>query len=154
MLKWCQNSMLDQCICVCVVLIININDGIKERTCGHENCNTSQKLTVGRHVKVRESLPTQVIIWVDIILHHMILVQCYLSMKVLAGYIYLNSIKKTKIPSNTHTLLVSKSDILIIDTQMVFNKIWYQSNTGRNPPNCVKWRGRHVILVIRHVYKN
>ena len=38
--------------------IININLGIKEPTCGYQNCHTSQILVFGGYVKVRESLYT------------------------------------------------------------------------------------------------
>ena len=50
--------------------IININNVIKEPTRGYENCNTSQILIFGGYVKVRESLYTQVIIWIKTILNH------------------------------------------------------------------------------------
>ena len=62
--------MLDRYTCDCMVLIINIKNGIKERACGHENCNTSQELTIDGSVKVREFLHTRVIIWVNTILNH------------------------------------------------------------------------------------
>ena len=53
-----------------MVSIININNGIKEPTHGYQNCNTSQILIFGGYVKVRESLYTRVIIWVNTILNH------------------------------------------------------------------------------------
>ena len=53
-----------------MVSIININNGIKEPTCGYQNCNTSQIMKYGGYVKARESLYTQVIIWVSTILNH------------------------------------------------------------------------------------
>jgi hypothetical protein len=35
-----------------MVPIININNGIKEPTCGYQNCNTSQIFIFGEYVKV------------------------------------------------------------------------------------------------------
>ena len=51
----------------CMVSIININNGINEPTHGYHN--TSQNLTFCGYVKVRESLYTQVLIWVTTILN-------------------------------------------------------------------------------------
>ena len=51
-----------------MVVIININTGKKEPTRGYQNCNTSQILIFGGYLKVRESLYTQVVIWVNTIL--------------------------------------------------------------------------------------
>ena len=39
----------------CMVSILKINVGIKESTCGHQYCNTSQILLFGGYHKVRES---------------------------------------------------------------------------------------------------
>ena len=50
--------------------IISIHDGIKGSTCGYQNYNTSEMLVFGGYMKVRKSLYTLVIIWVDIILNH------------------------------------------------------------------------------------
>ena len=36
----------------------NINNGIKEPTCGYQNCITNQIMICGGYVKVRESLYT------------------------------------------------------------------------------------------------
>ena len=47
-----------------------INKGVKEPTHGCQKYNTSQILIFGGYLKVRESLCTQVIIWVDTILNH------------------------------------------------------------------------------------
>ena len=44
-----------------MVLIININNGIKEATRGYQTCNTSQILIFGGYVTVRESLYAPVI---------------------------------------------------------------------------------------------
>jgi hypothetical protein len=52
------------------ISIINTTHGIKEPTFGYQNYNTAQILVFGGHVKVRESLCTQVIIWVSIIPNH------------------------------------------------------------------------------------
>ena len=54
----------------CTVSIININNDIKESTCGYQNCRTCQILIFGGYVKVRESLYTQVIIRVNAIVNH------------------------------------------------------------------------------------
>ena len=54
----------------CMVLIIHINHGIKEHTCEYQNCNTSQILIFGEHVKRRKSLYTRATIWVNIIINH------------------------------------------------------------------------------------
>ena len=51
-----------------MVVIINISNGKKEPTHGYQNCNTSQILIFGGYLKVRESLCTQVLIWVNTIL--------------------------------------------------------------------------------------
>jgi hypothetical protein len=62
--------MLDQYISECMVIIININNCINEPTHGYQNCNTSQILIFGGYLKVKESLYTQVITWVNSILKH------------------------------------------------------------------------------------
>ena len=54
----------------CMESLINIDNGIKEPTHGYQNCNTSQILIFGGYVKVRESLYTWVIIYVNTILNH------------------------------------------------------------------------------------
>ena len=46
-----------------MVSIMNINNGIKESTCGYQNYDTMQILVYGGYAKVRESLHTRVIIW-------------------------------------------------------------------------------------------
>ena len=53
-----------------MVAIINIKNGIKEPTHGYQNTDTSQILISGGYVKVRESLHTQGLFWVDTILCH------------------------------------------------------------------------------------
>ena len=53
-----------------MVSITNINNGIKEPTCGYQNYNSSQILIFDGYVKVSESLYTQVIIWVNTSLNH------------------------------------------------------------------------------------
>ena len=66
-----------------MVLIININKGIKEFTCGYQDCNISHILLFGGYVEVRDSLYTRVVISVNDILNHidtrMILVRCECS---------------------------------------------------------------------------
>ena len=52
----------------CMVSIININLSFKEHIHRYQDCNTSQILMFGWYVKARESLYTQVIIWVYIIM--------------------------------------------------------------------------------------
>ena len=59
--------MLDQYRGECMVSIININNGINN---GYQNYNTCQMFIFGGHVKVRESLFTQVIAWINTILNH------------------------------------------------------------------------------------
>jgi hypothetical protein len=49
---------------------ININNGIKDPIHGYQNRNTSQVLIFGGSVKMRESLCTQVSVWVNTILNH------------------------------------------------------------------------------------
>ena len=49
-------------VCEWMVLITDIENGIRKPTCGHQNCNPSQILIFGGHVKVGESLCTMVII--------------------------------------------------------------------------------------------
>ena len=49
---------------------MKINNGIKTPTHGYQSCNTSYLLISGGYVKVRESLSTRVIIWVNTILNH------------------------------------------------------------------------------------
>ena len=53
-----------------MVSILNISNGIKEPTCGSQNCNATQILIFGGYVKMSESLYTRVIIWVITILYH------------------------------------------------------------------------------------
>lgn len=52
--------MLDKYIGYCVVSVININNHIKELTCGCQGCNTSQILILVEYLKVREYLFIQV----------------------------------------------------------------------------------------------
>ena len=56
---------LDWYIGECMVSITDINNGIKEPTRGYQNCIASQILIYGGYLKFRESLYTQVIIWVS-----------------------------------------------------------------------------------------
>ena len=60
--------MLDEYTCKCKGINNNINNSMKEPTCGCQDCNTKQILIFDGYVKVRESLYTQVIIRVNIIL--------------------------------------------------------------------------------------
>ena len=57
--------MLDWYLGECMVSMINISNGIKKSTHVHQNCNTNQKLIIGGYVKVRESLYTRVMIWIN-----------------------------------------------------------------------------------------
>ena len=50
-----------------MVSLINITNGIKETTHGYQIRNTSQ---ISGYVKVRESLYTQILVWVNTILKH------------------------------------------------------------------------------------
>jgi hypothetical protein len=65
-----SRPMLDQYTGECMASIMNINNGIKEPTRRYQNCNTNQTLIFGSYVKVRESLYTRIIIWVDTIPNH------------------------------------------------------------------------------------
>ena len=47
-----------------MVSIMNINNDIKESTCGYQNYDPMQILMCGGYDKVRESLCTRVFIWV------------------------------------------------------------------------------------------
>ena len=58
-------SMSDHYIDKCTILVININNGIKEPTRGYRNCNTGLILESSGYVKVRKSLYTRVINWVN-----------------------------------------------------------------------------------------
>ena len=58
------------CIGESIVSLININNGIKEFTFGCQICNNILMLIFNGYFKVRESLYTQVVIWVDLILNH------------------------------------------------------------------------------------
>ena len=62
--------MLDRYIGESMVLIINMNNGIKEPIRGYQNCNLNQILMFGEYVKMRESLYTRDIVWVNTILNH------------------------------------------------------------------------------------
>ena len=52
------------------ISIFNINNGIKEPTCGYQICITNQIILVSVYAKVRESLYTQVVVWFSMILKH------------------------------------------------------------------------------------
>jgi hypothetical protein len=47
------------------------DNSIKKPTHGYQNCHVSQISIFGGYVKMRETLNTQVIIWVNTILNHM-----------------------------------------------------------------------------------
>ena len=49
----------------------HIKDGTKVLTHGYQKFNTSKLLIFDEYVKMRESLYTRVIIWVNTILNHM-----------------------------------------------------------------------------------
>lgn len=53
-----------------IVSAIIINNEIKAPTHGYQNCDTSQRLIFGGHVKLRKSFCTRVNIWVSTILNH------------------------------------------------------------------------------------
>ena len=121
--------MLDRYICECMVLIININKGIKESTCGYQKCNTSHILIYSWCVKVRESLHTQLIVWVNAVLNHIDTRMILLGVKILAWLIDPND-TEPKTLSNTHANTHKKYEILIINEQLIFKKRRYQSKTG------------------------
>ena len=62
--------MLVSYIGECMVSMINTNNGITEPTLGYQNCSASHILIFGAYVKVRESLYTRVIIWINTTLNH------------------------------------------------------------------------------------
>ena len=62
--------MFDSYTCECMVSIININNDIKEPTHGCQNCNTRIILISGAYFKMKESLYSQIIVWVNTILNH------------------------------------------------------------------------------------
>lgn len=73
---------------------------------------------------MREILYTQVIIWVNIFLNHMVLIlgQFYLSMMVLAWYIDLNAIEKNKNKKKvkySHPAGIKKMSNFIMDTRAI-----------------------------------
>ena len=82
--------MLDEYIGECIVSMFKINNGIKERAHGYQNCSTSQILIFGGYVKVRVALFGS-IPFITIL----ILGQFYLGMKVVAWYVGLNGIENT-----------------------------------------------------------
>ena len=51
------------------VLIININNGIKEPTRGYQDCNTSQVVVLGGLSKCENLCIPIVIIWVNVMLN-------------------------------------------------------------------------------------
>ena len=65
-----------------MVSINNIINGIKEPTHRYQNSNPSQIFIVGGYVKVRESLYTRVIIWVNNMLDHIDSRAIFLGMNV------------------------------------------------------------------------
>ena len=103
--------MLHQYIGECVVTIINTDNGIKEPTSGYQNCLNIQMLIFGGYLKIRDSLYARVITWVNTILNHID------ARVVLSGYedsfmVYRPEwYQKTKMPWNTHTLLVWETKI-------------------------------------------
>lgn len=62
--------MLDWYIGECRVLLIDINNGIKEAIRGYHNWNSSQTWMFGGCVKVSESLYIQDASWVNSVLNH------------------------------------------------------------------------------------
>ena len=91
--------MLDRNIGECMVSIINISNGIKEPTCGHQNCDTEQMLIFGGYVKVTEYSYAQVLYLGQ---HHSKL--CWHLCMVCRTNWY-----KNNNTSKNHTRLVSKS---------------------------------------------
>ena len=74
-------------------LYINLDHSFGWHCVRVSNCNTSQILVFGGYLKVRESLYTQVIIWVKTILNHIYTWAIKLGMRVLAWYIGPNGLK-------------------------------------------------------------
>jgi hypothetical protein len=71
---------------------------------GIENCSSGHTLIFGGYVKVRESLYTRGVIWVNTILNPID------TRAILPRYEGPCMVSRTKISSNTHTLLVVKED--------------------------------------------
>ena len=99
---------------------MNINIDVKDPTHGYQHCNTFQILIYDGYVKVRESWYTQVIIWVNTILHHS---DTRVTLPRLGGS--LDGIKTPNGIENKNTVKypyftgIKKSEILILDTRMV-----------------------------------
>ena len=100
-----------------MVSIININYGIKEPTCGYQNCDTSQILIFGGYPKVGVCMYTWVSICVNTILNH---IDIYLSLKVLAWYIDPNGIGNTKSVKYPYPTGIKNGGILIL-----YIREWY-----------------------------
>ena len=93
-------EVLREFLVTCMVSIINIKSDVKESTRMYQNCNSSQRLIFGGYLKVRKSLFTQVIIWVNIILDHIH------PRTLLPMYEGSCTIYRPDWSSNNHTLLV------------------------------------------------
>ena len=114
----------------CLVAIINTNNGIKEPTRRYQSCNTNRIMIFSGHVKVRESLSTQVIIWVNTILNHIdtrAVLPRYAGsrMKYRARWYW-----KQKYVNYSYPTGLKKCEILIIDTLNGIKNRQYQFITG------------------------
>ena len=115
--------MLDRYIGESMVLIINMNNSIKEPIRGYQNCNLNQILMFGEYVKMRESLYTRDIVWVNTILNHidirMILPSYESSCMMCTPKWYQRQKKYCQI---FISIRAKNYEIFIIDTQMVLKK--------------------------------
>lgn len=107
----------------CRISILNVNNGIKERTHGHQNCNTGQILTYPQkwETHFQNCNTSQMSKWESLCTFEsllgsrpfqpiLILNGTCLSLKVLAWYINLVWVSNTNISSNIHTFqMVSKN---------------------------------------------
>ena len=103
--------------------MVNISNGIEELVHGYQNSNTNQILIFGGYVKVRVSLYTQVIHWVNTILKHIdtrVILLRYESSCMVYRPEWYSKQKNCQIPI---PILVKKYEILVIDIQMVLKKM-------------------------------
>lgn len=102
-------SMWDQDRVECLVSIIIIESGLKEPTW----LVTKSVLVLRRYMKVRKSLCTQVVIWVNTIPTKLILVWIYIDMKFLGWYIDPSGIEK-KILNYPHMLVLTSMKCVML----------------------------------------
>jgi hypothetical protein len=114
-----SRPMLDRYTCECMVSIINIDNGIKEPTRGHQNCNANKTLVFNGCIKVRESLYTQLLFGSIPVLTMLIV---FLGMIVFAWYIDPHGIENKSIIKYPYPTSIKICEFIIIDIQMVSKK--------------------------------